>query len=469
MSQVSTKPASGFRDFLPAEMRKREVVFGTIRAVYDSFGFDVLDTPTLERLETLLGKYGDEGNQLIFKVLQRGEKLQEAIEAGRLAETELADMGLRYDLTVPLARVFAEYNHLLPRIFKRYQIAPVWRADRPARGRFREFYQCDVDVVGSSSMLVEAEVCAAVSTVLDKLGFADARIHINHRQLLRAVIKYAGIEAAQEGATLVAIDKLDKIGIDGVTKELIGRGIAAESIERLLPLLSIEAPRLEDGSGWDNMAVIAKITEAVGELEEGKVALAELGQVLAFSVGSPAAPRLRVDPFLARGLSYYTGPIFEIRSDDFNGSLGGGGRYDGLIGMFGKTSVPACGFSLGVERLIVLMEERGLFGAASGAPDVLVTQWSEAVAPHTLALAMSLRAAGLRVELYPDYADKYKKQFKFADDRKINVVVTIGDAEVAAGTVAIKEMTSGKQVTIPAAEAAGLIARIKAEGAAAMG
>jgi histidyl-tRNA synthetase len=457
MSQISTKPASGFRDFLPGEMKKRSVVFDTIRGVYDSFGFDALDTPTLERLETLLGKYGDEGNQLIFKVLQRGEKFQEAVDAGRLGETELADMGLRYDLTVPLARVFAEYNHLLPKIFKRYQIAPVWRADRPARGRFREFYQCDVDVVGSSSMLVEAEVCAAVSTVLDKLGFEDARIHINHRQLLRALIRHAGIDVAQEAATLVAIDKMDKIGVAGVTKELAGRGIAEEAIGLLLPLLSIEAPRKADGSGWDNDAVMSRLGEAVGELEEGQVALRELGQVLAMAAMGPAAPRLRVDPFLARGLSYYTGPIFEIRSDDFNGSLGGGGRYDGLIGMFGKTSVPACGFSLGVERLIVLMEERKLFGEVTGAPDVLVTQWSEAIAPHTLALAMELRSAGLRVELYPDYTDKYKKQFKFADDRKIPLVVTLGEEELAAGEVSIKDMKSGQQIKAARGEAAAAI------------
>jgi histidyl-tRNA synthetase len=460
MSSVSTKPASGFRDFLPSDMKKREHVFQTIREVYNGFGFDALDTPTLERLETLLGKYGDEGNQLIFKVLQRGEKFQEAIAAGKYAETELADMGLRYDLTVPLARVFAEYSHKLPRIFKRYQIAPVWRADRPARGRFREFYQCDVDVVGSGSMLVEAEVSAAVSTVLDRLGFADARIHLNHRQLLRALIAYAGIDVAQEGATLVAIDKLDKIGAAGVKAELEGRGIAGECIDKLLPLLSIEAGRKAGGTGWDNDAVLAKLEEAVGGLEAGQVALKELRQVLAFASESAAAGRLRIDPFLARGLSYYTGPIFEIRSDDFPGSLGGGGRYDGLIGMFGKASAPACGFSLGVERLIVLMEERGLFGEVSSAPDVLVTQWSEALAARTLAVATALRAAGLRVELYPDYTDKYKKQFKFADERGIRVVVAIGDKEAAEGQVSIKDMQSGEQVSVASGEAAATIKSI---------
>lgn len=443
---VSTKPVSGFRDFLPREARQRQRVFETIRQVYASYGFEPLETPCFENLTTLLGKYGDEGDQLIFRILHRGQKLDKALAAEDTSEADLAELGLRYDLTVPLARVYAQYRNELPSYFKRYQIAPVWRADRPQRGRFREFYQCDVDVVGSASMTVEAEVTAAISQVLDRLGFDDVRVHLNNRKLLRALILRAQIPVELETSTLVAIDKLDKVGLDGVRAELLERGITEAQAQTLLTILGMD---LTQG----NEATLNLLDEQVGHIDEGRQAIDELRLLLRLSEGSPAGPRLRIDPFLARGLSYYTGPIFELRSDDFGGSLGGGGRYDGLIGMFSKQSVPACGFSLGVERIMVLMEERGMLTTREPAADVLVTLWDEDFMPQSVALAHELRAAGLRVDLYPDAQDKLKKQLKYADETNVPVVIILAPEEQAQGQLTIKNMLASEQLTLPKTEA----------------
>lgn len=439
---ISTKPASGFRDFLPTETRKRDRIFGVIREVYQQYGFEELGTPCFERLDTLMGKYGEEGDQLLFKILQRGRKLDKALAKETPGVTDLADMGLRYDLTVPLARVYAHYRNDLPRYFKRFQIAPVWRADRPQKGRFREFYQCDVDVVGSSSMTVEAEVTSALAEVLRRLEFGGVRIHVNHRSLLRALILAAEIPVEKETDALVAIDKLDKIGRDGVIGELEQRGIAPASIEKLLGMLDIQTTG-EPGS-FTNAQTLDALEAQIGDLEEGAKAIKELRELLAFTQNSASGPILYIDPYLARGLSYYTGPIFEIRSDDFSGSLGGGGRYDGLIGMFMKENVPACGFSLGVERIMVLMEERGMFDEQAPSVDVMVTLWDADFTPESLALANELRAAGLRVDLYPD-TDKYKKQFKYAAERSIPVVAVLAKRELEEGVVALKDMKSGEQ------------------------
>ncbi len=396
------------RDFLPADVRKRDYVIGVIKSVYESYGFEPLETPAVENIDTLMGKYGEEGNQLIFKILKRGEKLKES------SESELADQALRYDLTVPLARVVANNRNELPKFFKRYQIQPVWRADRPARGRFREFYQCDVDAIGSSSMVIEAEIIGAASTILEKLGFDDFTIRINHRQLLSQMVSDAGID--NETDALVALDKLDKVGADGVKKELIGRGIDAASADKFL----------------------AAVT--------GDVSHPELDRVLALC----DSPRVKIDPSLARGLSYYTGTIIEINVPDLAGSLGGGGRYDGLIRMFGKEQIPACGFSLGLERILVVMDERGMFPpeiAESAPADVLVTIWSDETAGESLKLAQELRAVGRRVTLYPE-ADKLGKQIKYADSIKVPFVCVLGESEIADGTVTIKNMTRGQQETV---------------------
>jgi histidyl-tRNA synthetase len=440
-----TRPARGMRDFLPDDVRRRDYVIGVVEGVYRRYGFEPLETPALENIETLTGKYGDEGAKLIFKVLRRGEH-----EAS--GETDLA---LRYDLTVPLARVVAEHRGKLPRFFKRYQIQPVWRADRPARGRFREFYQCDVDAIGSRSPVVEAEVCAAVSDVLQTLGFSDFVIRLNHRGLLRGMLESFGVPAELHDQALVAVDKLDKIGGDGVRTELGARGVGAEAIDQLLGAYT----PLATEAGLDRRAVNAGRLERAAALvaghADGEEAVANLGDIVRLSRATSAGPHVLVDPSLARGLSYYTGAIMEIAVADLAGSLGGGGRYDGLIGMFSGEDLPACGFSLGLERIIVVMTERSMFPASvqRAAADVLVTLFDDEGVAEALRLAGDLRAAGIRVEVYPD-VDKLGKQFKYASARGLQFVTIVGGDERAAGQVTIKNMESGEQTAVPREQAA---------------
>ncbi len=449
MTDISTKPASGMRDFLPGEASRRNRIFQLIEEVYQQYGFAPLETPSMERLTTLLGKYGDEGDQLLFKIMKRGQKLERALDMDDPSETDVGDMGLRYDLTVPLARIVAEYQHELPRFFKRYQIAPVWRADRPQHGRYREFYQCDVDIVGTDSMTAETEVCAALSEVLHRLQFGDFRIHFNHRGLLRAIMATAGVPEDKRPGALISIDKLDKIGRNEVMQELREeRGIDPDVVDQLLPLLG-DLP----GADIHNDATLSRLRDAIGDHEEGQAALDDLEQILRLSDGGPAAAHLVVDPYLARGLAYYTGPIFEIRAEGFSGSIGGGGRYDDLISIFGAQPQPACGFSLGIERILLIMEERGDFDDQPSDVDVLVTLWNDELTPHSFALARQLRAEGFRVDLYPD-TDRYGKQFKYADQRDIPFVAILAPDEVDEGVVALKDMRSGDQETVPQGQAA---------------
>ena len=449
------------RDFLPEDVRKRGYVIGVIKDVYERYGFEPLETPAVENIETLMGKYGEEGNQLIFKILKRG------VHEG----TGEADLALRYDLTVPLARVVAEYRDKLPKFFKRYQIQPVWRADRPARGRFREFYQCDLDVLGSRSMLVEAEICAAASEVLRRLGFNDFNIRLNHRKVLTGILGVAGVALELHDAALVALDKLDKIGRDGVEKELLARGVEANAANRLLKFFT-ELTELdhaaEIAAGEDpetkqqalNKAVLGRIVEFVGDNEMGSRGVDELQAIVDYACAAGIGNRLQIDPSLARGLSYYTGAIMEISVKDLAGSLGGGGRYDNLVGMFAGHDIPACGFSLGLERILVVMSERGMFPESIGTAgaDVMVAVWSEESQADSLKLAQALRAAGLRVDLYPE-ADKLGKQFKYASSRAVSFVAVIGDEERARGEVAIKDLRSGEQQSIRRASVAAELRR----------
>ncbi len=457
-----TQPARGMRDFLPADVRRREYVMGVVRGVYERYGFEPLETPAVENIETLTGKYGEEGNQLIFKILKRGEG----------AATGAADLALRYDLTVPLARVVAEYGERLPKFFKRYQMQPVWRADRPARGRFREFYQCDVDATGSRSMIVEAELCAAASDVLTQLGFTNFTIRLNHRQVLAGVLEQAGVGADKQADALVALDKLDKIGAEGVAKELGERGVAGEAgakllsffegvaqLERATELVDDERFEVEGGATRAdafNAAMLGRLIEFLGDHEAGARGVDELRQILQFAGATGAGGRIKIDPSLARGLSYYTGAIMEIGVPDLAGSLGGGGRYDNLVGMFSGRDIPACGFSLGLERIIVVMTEREMFPAnlVAAAADVLVTIWDESSATDALALARELRAGGLRVDVYPERADKVGKQFKYAATRGVPFVAVAGPDERARGEVSLKDMRSGEQQTVPSGAAA---------------
>lgn len=445
-----TQPARGMRDFLPDEVRRREHVIGVIARVYQSYGFEPLETPAVENIETLLGKYGEEGNKLIFKILRRGE--QEA-----MGEPDLA---LRYDLTVPLARVVAEHRGRLPKFFKRYQIQPVWRADRPARGRFREFYQCDVDAIGSSSMVVEAELCGAVSDVLRELGFRDFVLRLNHRLLLRGMLDTFGIPEPLHEQALVAVDKFDRIGREGVAKELEARGIDPSAGVRLLDLFA-EAPLDMADPEVFNTTVIAWLRERVGRSETAARALADLYEIATFSRGTSAADHLRIDPKLARGLSYYTGAIFEVAVPDLAGSLGGGGRYDGLIGMFLGEQVPACGFSLGLERILVVMGERQMFptSVTGAAADVLMTLFEGEPPGEALAVAAGLRRDGLRVDVYPE-ADKLGKQLKYAAARGIRFAAIFGESERRDGTVTIRDLVAGGQQVVPRDRAAAVIREI---------
>jgi len=439
MSAISTKPPGGTRDFLPGEIRRREHVIKVVRDVYERYGFEPLETPAFENIETLLGKYGDEGNKLIFKILKRGEH----------ESSGEADLALRYDLTVPLARVVAQYQSELPKFFKRYQIQPVWRADRPAKGRFREFFQCDIDSIGSTSPMVEAEQLSAVSEVLSTLGFTDFTIQLNHRVLLTAMLEAANVPATLHGEALVSIDKFDKVGPDGVSKELIARGVDSASVAVCLTAL-------------DSVPAFERL---VLSHERGQSARAEVDRILAFVAGTSAARHVSFVPRLARGLSYYTGAIMEISVPDLAGSLGGGGRYDNLVGMFLGRDVPACGFSLGLERIIVVMTERGMFPEAvgGGAVDAMVTIWNDGSRGDALVLAGELRRAGLRVDVYPE-ADKLGKQFKYASSRNVPFVTIVGDDERAAGTVGVKDLRSGAQQTMLSSEVAAYILRTRTLG-----
>ena len=441
-----TNPARGMRDFLPADVRKRNYVINIIKGIYESYGFEPLETPAVENLETLMGKYGEEGNQLVFRILKRGEKLD--LQKAK-SENDLSDLALRYDLTVPLARVVANNRNDLPKFFKRYQIQPVWRADRPARGRFREFYQCDVDAIGSTSMAVEAEMIAAFTQILRKLGFDDFVIRLNHRKLLADVLDTAGVPEELHAGALVAIDKLDKIGADGVRAELEQRDISASSSETLLQIFEQTQKIIGDGKDV-NRTIVANLLNIVSQ-----EVLADLGKIVQYTEGCP----VQLDPSLARGLSYYTGSIMEISVPDLAGSLGGGGRYDGLIGMFGKEQIPACGFSLGLERILVVMDERGMFPpeiAASAPADALVTVWSEETIAESLKLASELRQSGLRVTVYPE-ADKLGKQLKYADSIKVPYACVLGESEIAEGKLTVKNMKSGDQETVDRTEAARYI------------
>ncbi len=444
------------RDFLPEDVRKREYVIGVIKEIYERYGFEPLETPAAENIETLMGKYGEEGNQLIYKILKRG------VHEG----TGEADLALRYDLTVPLARVVAEYRDKLPKFFKRYQIQPVWRADRPARGRFREFYQCDVDVLGSRSMLVETEICAAACEVLTKLGFNDFCVRLNHRQALTGVLAVAGVPLDKHDAALIALDKFDKIGREGVEKEFAARGIEATAGERLLRFFSAlgeleHATEIADQTRQAlNRAVLGRIVEFVGDNELGAKGVDELQSIVDFAEATRIGQKLKIDPSLARGLSYYTGAIMEINVKDLAGSLGGGGRYDNLVGMFLGQDVPACGFSLGLERILVVMSEKNMFAAHVGTSpaDVMVAIWNDETIPESLAVARELRAGGLRVDLYPE-ADKLGKQFKYAASRAIPFVAVIGDEERAQGKVGLKDMKTGEQRAMQIAEVVRLVGR----------
>jgi len=433
VSKVS--PARGMRDFLPADMRRRHWVISRVREVFERYGFEPLQTPALERIETLTGKYGEEGDRLLFRVLKRGE-------GGARGE---ADMGMRYDLTVPLARVMASHPSL-PTPFRRYQIQSVWRADRPQRGRFREFMQCDVDTVGSTSPVADAECLAVVHAALKSLGFEAFRIRVNHREILRAMVDRMGVPEL-EGQVLVALDKLDKIGREGVDRELVARGVPAEAAVELWRLLACAPADASSEQGLE--ALGAELNEA------GQQAVANLHRVLALAaqLGVPATHVL-FDPTLARGLDYYTGAVFEtvVLEPDI-GSISGGGRYDDLVGMFSGRPLPAVGVSLGIERILVVMDELGMFPDLGSGVQVMVVALGEDELPAALAAAAVLRDAGISVQVSPEPM-RFKKIMKAAGRTAVPWLVLVGDHERQAGMVALRDMTTREQVVVSPVDAA---------------
>jgi histidyl-tRNA synthetase len=441
-----TRPARGTRDFLPLDCRRRDYVIGIIRKIYSLYGYQPLETPAIENLDVLLGKYGEEGNQLIFRILKRGEKLdlQNAESAN-----DLADLALRYDLTVPLARVFANYESKLPRLFKRFQIQPVWRADRPARGRFREFFQCDVDAVGSESVLVEVELLSAVSDVLLELGFTDFVIRINHRRLLEELAFSAGIKPEEFPQAAIALDKLDKIGRDNVAAELADRGFDQKVANDFLQLLGALLGDNNEASVNTNEHFNSSAMEFLSgnPLFSESKGLADLKNILEYSNYTSASGRLRFDPTLARGLAYYTGSIFEINVPDLSGSLGGGGRYDNLIGMFSGKKIPACGFSLGLERILVVMEERSMFPDEvlhDAGLDAVILSMDERFYDWALIIADNLRAFGFSSSVYPEFG-KPGKLLRAADQLGARFACIIGEEEYNNHKFVIKNLSTGSQ------------------------
>jgi histidyl-tRNA synthetase len=433
----------GTRDFGPVAMGKRQFIFSTIRSVYQKYGFQPLETPSMENLSVLTGKYGDEGDQLLFKILNSGDYLKD-IDSAKLESRNskqlthsIAEKGLRYDLTVPFARYVVMNRHEITFPFKRYQIQPVWRADRPQKGRYREFYQCDADVVGTPSLLCEAEIVMMIQEVMKGLGITDYTTKINHRGVLKGIAETLNA-AGNETALYVAIDKLDKIGKDGVCKELETSGFGKSVIEHLFNILSIK------GSNSEKIAALAAVFQSVS----GAKGLSDLKEVFSLLEASGAdQANLEFDISLARGLSYYTGCIFEVKVNNVAiGSVSGGGRYDNLTQSFGdKENLSGVGISFGVDRLYDVMEELQLFPKEiQRSTTVLICYLDAESMRYGLTILSALRAAGVASELYPDES-KLKKQLDYANKKMIPYALVIGEEERKTGKLAFKNMEAGTQ------------------------
>ncbi len=421
----------GTRDFGPAQVFKRNYIFDTIKQVFVKYGYQPIETPTIELLSTLTGKYGEEGDRLLFRVLKRGDKLAKSLE-NQPSANDLAEEGLRYDLTVPFARYVVMNQHDLTFPFKRYQIQPVWRADRPQRGRYREFYQCDVDVIGSDSLMYEAELVQIYDEVFTKLGI-DVLIKINNRKILAGIAEVAGIREQFVDMT-IAIDKLDKIGIEGVRQEMQTRGIPADAIATVAQLL-------QTGTPADLKPLLASSTTGTAGIEE-------VAQVFDF-LGISTTQEVQFDVTLARGLNYYTGCIFEVQAKNVQmGSIGGGGRYDDLTGIFGLKGVSGVGVSFGAERIYDVMEELQLFPSdAASSLQILFVAFDAATHRFAFQCLQSVRAAGIHAELYPDPGN-LKKQMKYANSRQVPYVALIGEAEMTNGQLTLKDMHTGEQASL---------------------
>jgi len=432
----------GTRDFGPIEMARRNFILNTIKDTFQLFGYQQIETPTMENLSTLTGKYGDEGDQLLFKILNSGDFLKkvtpEDIASGAKATlSKISEKGLRYDLTVPFARFVVMNRNELSFPFKRFQIQPVWRADRPQRGRYREFYQCDADVVGTDSLVCEAEIILMIRDVFAKLGLEDFDIKVNNRKILTGISEAIG-ESGKEGPLCVAIDKLDKIGWDQVKEELSGKGFAEQSIGKLEPLVSLNTDLKGKIEFLKKFLANSEIgLKGVSEFEETLKILDQMGENL---------DHIDFDIMLARGLSYYTGAIVEVKVNGVSiGSVSGGGRYDNLTGVFGLPGVSGVGFSFGVDRLYDVLEELDLFPSESlKGTQILLTHFDEKGFGYALSILPHLRRGGIKAEIYPDLT-KVKKQLDFAAKKGIHYVGICGDNEIETGTLALKNLESGIQ------------------------
>jgi histidyl-tRNA synthetase len=451
--QKPTLP-KGTRDFGPTQMRKRLFIFDTIRQTFQRFGFQPLETPSMENLSVLTGKYGDEGDELLFKILNSGDfaggLTESDLTAGSKALTpKIAEKGLRYDLTVPFARYVVMNRNSLALPFKRYQMQPVWRADRPQKGRYREFYQCDADVVGTDSLLCEAEIILMIHEVFQNLGITDFTLKINNRKILAGIAEAIGVPG-QEGTLSVAIDKLDKIGQDKVLDELRERGFSDEVVGRLLPLFTLDTSDttqlMQTLKTW--LADSATAQQGIQELEETLQLADQYGL---------RGSKVQLDPTLARGLSYYTGAIFEVKANGVSiGSVSGGGRYDNLTGAFGMPGLSGVGISFGVDRIYDVMDELDLFPASAGqGTTVLFVPFDAEARAVALPLLSQLRASGLAAEVYPDLV-KVKKMLDYANAKQIPYVALIGSEEVQTNTVSLKNMVTGEQRRVAQDELAQL-------------
>lgn len=453
MAQKPSIP-KGTRDFGPVEMAKRNYIFDTIKEVYALYGFQQIETPAMETLQTLMGKYGEEGDKLLFKILNSGDYMNKvsdedlhSLNSLKLA-AKLCEKGLRYDLTVPFARYVVQHREELQLPFKRYQIQPVWRADRPQKGRYREFYQCDADVVGSDSLLNEVELMQIVDTVFTKFGVRVC-IKINNRKILTGIAEVIG-EAEKIVDITVAIDKLDKIGLEKVNEELRNDGISEEAIEKLQPIISLS------GSNEEKLEVISQV---LAGSETGQKGVEETRFILDTLKAVGLNNEIELDLTLARGLNYYTGAIFEVKAlDTPMGSITGGGRYDNLTGIFGLPGLSGVGISFGADRIYDVLNALDLYPKeAVNSTQVLFINFGETETAYCLPIVGKLRQAGIRSEIFPDKA-KMKKQMSYANAKNIPFVVLAGENEMAAGKVTLKNMESGEQTLVTAEE---LIANVK--------
>ena len=454
MAQLPSIP-KGTRDYAPDIMVKRNYIFDTIKSVFKKYGYMPLETPAMENLSTLMGKYGEEGDKLLFKILNSGDYLNRASEE-YLSEknsvkltNQISEKGLRYDLTVPFARFVVQHQNEITLPFKRYQIQPVWRADRPQKGRYREFYQCDVDVCGSNSLLNEVELIQMVDEVYRRLKI-NVRLLINNRKVLAGIAEVIG-EPEKLVDITVAIDKMDKIGLEAVNAELKEKGLSEDSISKLQPILNLSG---------NNDEKLEKLKSVLAESEIGMKGIEELTTVFDYLKPLELPLDIKLDLTLARGLSYYTGAIFEVKALDVEiGSITGGGRYDDLTGIFGLKNVSGVGISFGADRIFDVMNQLELFPKeGSTITQILFVNFGHTEEMHCMKLLKQLRESGINAELYPETGAKMKKQMGYADKKAIPFVALVGEAEISNGTIAVKNMESGEQTNMTITE---LIEKLK--------